>query len=111
MRIALIGCGMIGTTHARAIASSPIARCTVLFDPAPGRAKALQDAFFPEARVARAVEELPALADAAIVAVPAGLHASLSIGLIEAGLHVLCEKPLATTLQDAQAMAEAARRA
>ncbi|GAB3078960.1 Gfo/Idh/MocA family oxidoreductase [Micromonospora schwarzwaldensis] len=48
--------------------------------------------------------------DAVIVAVADEFHAALSIRALEAGKHVIVEKPMATTVEDAQAMAEAARR-
>ena len=111
MRIALVGCGAIATSHARAIASSHLARCTALFDVQPGRAEEVKHTFFPLAEVVGGLGDLASNADAAIVATPAGTHASLSIALLEAGLHVLCEKPLTTTLEDARAMTSAAERA
>lgn len=111
MRIALVGCGAIATSHARALASSEVARCTVLLDVVPGKADALKRTFFPHAHVALALSDVTGKAEAAIVAVPGGAHASVSIALLDAGLHVLCEKPLATTLEDARAMVAAAERA
>ena len=108
MRIALVGCGIIATSHARAIASTEAAQCTALLDVLPSRARVLQRTLFPHAEVVAAVGDIASRADAAIVATPAGSHAALSIDLLRAGLHVLCEKPLATTLEDARAMVAAA---
>jgi predicted dehydrogenase len=51
------------------------------------------------------------LPDAAIVATPPATHADIVVRLAEAGIHVLCEKPLATSLADAESMVDAARRA
>ncbi|MDA0372786.1 MAG: Gfo/Idh/MocA family oxidoreductase [Planctomycetota bacterium] len=48
---------------------------------------------------------------AAIVATPPATHADIAVRLAEAGVHILCEKPLATTLADAEAMVHAARAA
>jgi predicted dehydrogenase len=45
------------------------------------------------------------------VCVPGDLHAEIAIAALEAGKHVLCEKPLANTLEEASAMAAAAARA
>lgn len=47
--------------------------------------------------------------DAVSVAVPTFLHAPISIGALEAGLHVLCEKPIARTAEEAEGMVAAAR--
>lgn len=49
--------------------------------------------------------------DAVIISVPDHLHATISIALIEKGLHCLVVKPMASTLKEAQAMVEAAERA
>jgi len=49
--------------------------------------------------------------DAVIISVPDHLHATISIALIEKGLHCLVVKPMSSTLKEAQAMVEAAERA
>lgn len=49
--------------------------------------------------------------DAVIVCTPPHLHAEISIAAMERGMHVLCEKPLARTLEEAEAMVQAAERA
>ncbi|CAM3450838.1 Gfo/Idh/MocA family protein [Isoptericola cucumis] len=58
-------------------------------------------------------EELVARGDLDVVsvAVPTYLHAPISIGALRAGAHVLCEKPIARTAAEGQAMVEAAREA
>src|SRR5207248_4775346 len=48
--------------------------------------------------------------DAIVVAGPNSLHAQQSIEALNAGKHVLCEKPMATTREDAQAMIKAAEK-
>src|SRR5207302_6424726 len=48
--------------------------------------------------------------DAVIVAGPNSLHAQQSIDALAAGKHVLCEKPMATTREDARAMIDAAKK-
>ncbi len=93
------------------------------------RADALKDAEFvaaveprPEARAdaekshgLKAFESLDQMldaqvADAAYVAAPNKFHAPLTIQCLEAGLHVLCEKPMAMNVAEAQRMLAAARR-
>ena len=79
-----------------------------LLDPVARHAALLREAF-PQAQ---AVSELSGLSqhafDLAIVASPHSLHAAQSIHLLEAGVSVLCEKPMATSADDASAMARAA---
>ncbi|GAA1125507.1 Gfo/Idh/MocA family oxidoreductase [Citricoccus alkalitolerans] len=48
--------------------------------------------------------------DVVDIVTPGGSHAEIAIAALEAGKHVLCEKPLANTLEEAAAMAEAAER-
>jgi predicted dehydrogenase/nucleoside-diphosphate-sugar epimerase len=104
VRIALVGCGAIAHSHAQAIAAVSRARCTVLFDVDTARAEALRSTYFPNAKVVDNLDHVSAHADAAIVAVPNTFHATVTLALLRAGVHVLCEKPLATTEAAAQEM-------
>jgi predicted dehydrogenase/nucleoside-diphosphate-sugar epimerase len=101
-RIAIVGCGAIAQAHARAISAVPGARCSVLVDVDAARAEFLGSSYFPEAKVTQRYEEIAGLADAAIVAVPNAYHAAATKSLLRAGLHVLCEKPLAVSYADAR---------
>lgn len=103
-RIALIGCGAIAQSHARAIAAVPGASCTAVYDINAERAASFRETFCPDAEVVQSLDEIGKHADAAIVAVPNAQHASVSIALMRAGLHVLCEKPLAVSSSDAREM-------
>ena len=81
---------------------------SALLDPVAGHAVPLREAF-PRAQMAQQLSELPRHAlDLAIVASPHSLHAAQTIHLLEAGISVLCEKPMATSVDDAKAMIEAA---
>jgi predicted dehydrogenase/nucleoside-diphosphate-sugar epimerase len=55
------------------------------------------------------VDDIPATVEAAVVALPHDLHRPISCELLTRGIHVLCEKPMATTLADAEAMVRCAR--
>ncbi len=109
IRVALVGCGAIALTHARALMNIKRANCTALFDLDPARAEFFRRRFFPTARVMRDSGEVAAYADAAIVAVPNVHHPAVSVQLLQAGVHVLCEKPLAISPLEAEGMAETAR--
>ena len=107
-RIAVIGCGAIGTLHAQAVVQSEHAVLTAVCDIQRERAEAV--AAHTSARVYDDVEVLLAAEslDAVTVATPGHLHVQPVIKALEAGCHVFCEKPMATNLEDAKRMVEAA---
>ncbi len=110
LRIALVGCGAI-VQHAYApLLASPAfqgrVRVVAVCDPAGERAAEVLN-HFPGARGFRGVEELEA--DLAIVASPAAFHSEQSVVLLRRGMHVLCEKPMARTSAESDAMNSAAR--
>ena len=79
-----------------------------LLDPVASHAALLRQAF-PRARMAHQLSDLPWHEfDLAIVASPHALHAAQTIQLLAAGVSVLCEKPMATSVDDARAMIQAA---
>lgn len=109
--IAIIGCGMMGQAHARAWAQRPDAELRVVHDPDLARADALG-----ASHSARAVSDWIEAAqadDIEIVSVctPVHLHHEIAIAAARAGKHVLCEKPVALSLEQADAMAAAAAEA
>ena len=112
VRIALAGCGAVSSQY-YAPALQELQRAgevalAAVFDPDRGSAERLA-AQFPAVVVADSFDALQAVAfELAVVASPPALHAHQSIQLLRAGRAVLCEKPMATTLVDAQAMVAAA---
>ncbi|WP_030435199.1 Gfo/Idh/MocA family protein [Actinoplanes subtropicus] len=115
--VAVIGAGMVGRAHANAYRNA--ATVFGLDLPAP-RLVAVADLHEPFAADAaarygfaraetdwRAVVESPEV-DAVSVAVANNLHREITEAALAAGKHVLCEKPLAPSIADAQAMVEAA---
>ncbi|MCI0389846.1 MAG: Gfo/Idh/MocA family oxidoreductase, partial [Acidobacteria bacterium] len=111
IRIAIVGCGAIAQSHARAISATRNAQCTALFDVDWVRADSLRVSYFPDAILAGSYEEVANLADAAIVAVPNVYHALVTNSLLNEGMHVLCEKPLAISSSDAREMVSVAEEA
>jgi predicted dehydrogenase/nucleoside-diphosphate-sugar epimerase len=106
-----VGCGAIAQAHARAISATRNARLSALFDVDSARAEALRATYCPDARLSGSYREVAELADAAIVAVPNVYHAEATKFLLKEGLHVLCEKPLATSSSDAREMISKAQEA
>ncbi len=109
IRIAIVGAGAIARAHADALAASPHFQLVAVVDVDAARAAAL--AAGSGARVATSIDALlDGSVDAAIVSTPPSTHRNIATTLLQAGLHVLCEKPFAINRRDAAAMAETAKR-
>ena len=107
-RLAVIGCGAVaGERHLPALSEMGW-RPRVLVDPRAERAAELARRHDVE-RVVRDVSELAAgEVEAALVATSSALHARVALPLLENGVHVFVEKPLATSTADARALTAAA---
>ncbi|MDR3313868.1 MAG: Gfo/Idh/MocA family oxidoreductase [Oscillospiraceae bacterium] len=114
MRYCLIGCGRVAPEHIRAAQHNGL-ELAGLCDVDPGRraenlsfaADVLRDVpFFTDHR-AMLREAKPALT---AIATPSGLHAAMALDCIEAGSHVIIEKPIAMHLADAEQIQQAAQR-
>lgn len=115
LRIYLIGAGVIARTHAAAIAKLPQPESVALFVADPNPAALAEFARqYPQARTfddATTMLAEPAQAgDIAVVATPPFLHLEPALMALNSGRHVLCEKPLAVTRQQAEEMLNVARR-
>lgn len=106
--VGVIGVGALGWHHARHLAAMPGAELVGLYDIRPDRARQVADAVGTVACHSR--EELLARAKAVTVAVPTPVHAEVGTAALEAGVAVLMEKPMATTLEEADAMLAASER-
>ena len=107
--VAIIGCGMMGAKHARAWQRREEARIVAVSSPTAERREALAQSTGATA-YANAYEAMTAKGvDAVSICTPAGTHADLAVHALAHGRHVLCEKPLALSLADADRMIEAAR--
>lgn len=111
LKIGIIGCGKITEVrHAPEYAENPNCQLTAFFDVVPERAKALAEQYGGTAY--DSIEALLASdVDAVSVCVANAYHAQTSIQALQAGKHVLCEKPMATTPEDCEAMVAAAKAA
>ena len=88
MKVAVIGAGHMGRFHAEKFARLPGVQVAVV-DPDPARA--------PISDFRKVLGEV----EAAVIAVPTNLHHEVARAFLERGLHVLVEKPLAATLDEA----------
>ncbi|WP_239004762.1 Gfo/Idh/MocA family protein [Paenibacillus tepidiphilus] len=107
---AIVGCGAIAPLHAGAIRSLEDVRLLAVADSDPGRAAAAAQAYSCEA--VADYRELLDREDIAVVhlCTPHHLHAPMAAEFLQAGKHVLLEKPLATDTAAARRVAEAAER-
>lgn len=104
MRVVVVGAGAMGANHIRAAHLLPNVDLVAVVDPSPSpRARQLA----ANVPILSGISELPD-ADFAVVATPTPSHHDVALGLIRKGLHVLIEKPLASTYQEAAAIHEAA---
>ena len=110
IRIALIGAGTMGQWYARVLAEYDGAELVAICDLDKKKAKALADEWggkvYEDYRKMLKAEKL----DAVAVATPDMFHREPVVACLDAGKHVLCEKPLATTMEDALAMKEAVKK-
>ena len=106
MNVAVIGAGHMGRYHAEKFARCEGARLAAVVDADAARAARLAGAYGCAARSELA--GISAQADAAVVAVPTDRHYEVALACLREGLHVLVEKPLAPTLEEADALIAAA---
>jgi predicted dehydrogenase len=107
LRTAVIGAGHMGRFHASKFAAAERSRLVAVVDANPGRAAEIAKPLGCEAVCD--YRELFGRIDAACIAVPTVLHHEVARDCIEAGIHVLVEKPLARTLDEADALLRLAR--
>lgn len=106
----MIGCGRIGQRHAQHIAN--LGELVAVCDVDPAKAKALSEQY--KAKAYTSIDELLRSEkdiDLVSICTPNGLHAQHSIAALKAGVHVLCEKPMALSVHDCGEMIKASERA
>jgi len=111
LRVGIVGCGRIADNHARALHHSPGVEIIGCSDIDPDRAATFARRHgIPDA--VGAVQDLFALGlDACTVCTPHPVHEQIVVAAAEAGIHVLCEKPIAVDVTAADRMIAAADRA
>ena len=108
IKIGIIGSGFIAGVHAAILARDERVKVSSVHDVIADRAQSLARAH--DATVAASAEEVIERSDAVFVTTPNTRHVLLAIAAIDAGKHVFCEKPVATTIADAETVFEKAQR-
>ena len=106
VRIAVVGAGIMGTNHVRVARQLPGVELVAVVDHDLERAEAAARAGGELAF--RSVSDLFDIIDAVVIAVPTAYHAGAAIALAEHHVHLLVEKPLAPSVQEAQRIVDAA---
>ena len=111
LRFALVGAGVIGKVHAQALAELPdVAELVAVVDRDPAKAQELADRYGAEATT-----DLDAVLrrddiDAVTICTPSGVHADGAVAALDAGKHVVVEKPIDITLAAADRIIDAEKR-
>lgn len=111
--IAVIGCGSIARhRHVKELAANPKAQLAAVCDVVKPRAEELAKQY----NIPRVYTDWHDVIkdksiDAVVVALPNYLHAPVTVAALQAGKHVLCEKPMATSAEEAESMIAAAKTA
>lgn len=109
--LGVIGCGAVAEMcHLPAIRNLLAAEQVWFADSDLNRSKALAESLGVPDHVVTDYRDLIGTIQAAVVAVPNDLHVPIACDLLENGVHVLCEKPLATTVEGAEAILRTASR-
>jgi len=111
LKVAILGTGAWGINYVRALATTPGVELAMVADPDPRaheRVRGISPATECVADADRVLAD-PAI-DAVVIASPAPSHAQLACAALDAGKHVLVEKPFALNVVDATRIAETAQR-
>src|SRR5580704_4112617 len=110
LRAGVIGVGVMGSNHARVLAELPAVEFIGVADPdriqAHSGAQALGCAEYPDF-----ASLLDTGVEAVTIAAPTHIHQEIALACIARGVHVLVEKPIASTIEEGRAIVAAARRA
>ena len=107
-RVGVVGTGAMGRNHARIYSLLSTATLTAIYDEDQSRAEAVAAEF--GGTPVDSLETFASLVDLASVAVPTIAHRDIGCRLLESGVHVLIEKPIAAGIADAQALVDTAKR-
>jgi UDP-N-acetylglucosamine 3-dehydrogenase len=110
LRVAVVGVGVMGSNHARVFAGLPGTELVGVADPDQKQAD-----FVARTLGCAAVKDIGGLldlnVDAVTVAAPTHLHRDIAIACIDRGVHVMVEKPIASSVEEGHEIIQAAQRA
>ncbi len=110
LRVGVIGAGVMGSNHARVLAGLPDVSLVGVVDPLPAHRKRATE--LVNCRTFDSFDELIAEGvDAVTIAAPTHLHHEISLACIARKIHVLVEKPIASTVEEGREIVSAAERA
>ena len=110
LRVGVIGAGVMGSNHGRVLAGLPGVTLVGIVDPLPAhRTRAAEMIGCPT--FADLDELIGNNVDAVTIAAPTHLHHELALACIQRGIHVLVEKPIASTVEEGRDIVDAAARA
>lgn len=107
--VSVLGVGHLGRHHLRLARTLPGWSCSGAWD--PDRARLEQICAEHGAAALRTVDEAIECSEAVVIASPTSSHCELALRCLEAGRHVLVEKPIAVTVAEGELMVAAAARA
>ncbi|HSV07948.1 MAG TPA: Gfo/Idh/MocA family oxidoreductase [Candidatus Binatus sp.] len=109
-RLAMVGAGKIAASaHLPAALALPNVQLVAIVDPVVARGQALAREFGASTRAVAQLDDVLGELDGAIIATPNFTHCEVALKCIEAGVATLIEKPLATTVEEGETIARAAR--
>jgi predicted dehydrogenase len=108
LKLAVVGAGHLGRFHAQKLAQMPGVELVAVADPVEANRNRV--AAECQTQAVADYRELVGQIDAAVLAAPTRLHHAIGMELLERGVHLLAEKPIASTLEQADDLVRVARR-
>lgn len=99
IKVAVIGYGYLGQWHAEKAATSPCATLSAIVEKSPVR-KELAEKKHPGCKIVDNIKDVLPEIDAAIIVAPTSLHFQFIKELLSAGKHILCEKPICSSIEE-----------
>jgi hypothetical protein len=110
LRLGVVGAGVMGSNHARVLAGLPDTTLVGVVDPLPAHRSRVTE--LTKCPTFETVDELIAAGvDAVTIAAPTHLHYEIALAVIAHKVHLLVEKPIASTVEEGEAIVNAAQRA